>query len=374
MSADTTPAPAPPRLLFWETTAACNLRCIHCRRLDVLERADPNQLTTAEAREMIDELGRMETRVLVFSGGEPLVREDLFDLARYAVERNLAPAVATNGTTVDEAVAKDLLAAGVLRVSVSLDGASAETHEALRGRGSFARALAGLEHLRRVGISTQVNATVTRKNRHELDDLYRLACDCGADAIHFFLLVPVGCGAEIPPDVRLDAMETEEVLERIADFLEEGRIFTKATCAPQFFRIVRARRLRPPVSSRHAGAMATLTKGCLAGTGIAFVSHTGEVFPCGYLPVSAGNLRTRSFGEIWKSSPVWKVFRADPLREDVLEGKCGVCSFRAVCLGCRARAWAAEGRLAGEDPDCAYAPGGEVRPARTRPGRVASTS
>lgn len=344
------PPPPPPRLVFWETTAACNLRCAHCRRLDVLDRPDRDELTTDEARAFVRDLAGMGAGVLVFSGGEPLLRGDLFSLIGEAVAGGISPAVATNGTGVDAAIAARLAAAGVRRVSVSLDGASAETHEALRGPGTFAAALEGLRRLKAAGLSTQVNATVTRKNLHEIDLLHALAREIGAEALHVFLLVPVGCGAEIPDDVRLTAAETEGVLERLADLLAGGGLFVKATCAPHFHRIVLGRGIRPPDSGRHGG-LSTFTKGCLAGTGIAFVSHRGEIFPCGYLPVSAGSIRTRPFSELWASSPVWPAFRGDPLT-----GRCGACEFQKVCMGCRARSWAATGDLLGEDPSCPHVP------------------
>lgn len=347
-----------PRLVFWETTAACNLRCLHCRRLDVLDRPDRDELSDAEARAMIADLAGMKAGVLVFSGGEPLMRGGLWGLIDLAVKRGLQAAVATNGTAVDDAVAARLVAAGVRRVSVSLDGASAATHEALRGPGTFAASVEGLRRLKSAGLSTQVNATVTRKNLPEVGAIYDLAREVGADALHVFLLVPVGCGAEIPADVRLTPAETEGVLERLAEFLARGEIFVKATCAPHFHRVVLTKGMKPPRSGRH-GALSTFTKGCLAGTGIAFVSHKGDVFPCGYLPVAAGNVRERPFSEIWASSPVWSAFRGDPLT-----GRCGCCEFQNVCMGCRARAWSATGDLLDEDPDCEFLParmGGGVK-------------
>ncbi len=349
-----TPAP---RLLFWETTAACNLRCIHCRRLDLLDHPAPDQLSTEEGLGLIDDLADLGVGVLVFSGGEPLVRTDIETLVRRAVSRGMAAAVATNGTLVDAARAKALGSWGVRRVSVSLDGSTAQTHEILRGPGSFARSVEGLRVLRSAGISTQINFTVTRKNSHQVDEMYELTRNLGADALHVFLLVPVGCGAEIPAEVRLDDRETEGILHRLADFIDaelrrpEGdRLFVKATCAPQFHRIVLQRKLKPPVSGR-SGPMSAFTKGCLAGTGIAFVSHRGEVYPCGYLPIVAGSVRERPFSEIWRDSAVWSSFRGEELH-----GKCGACAFKFVCMGCRARAWAEDGDILAEDPDCAYVP------------------
>lgn len=347
----------PPRLVFWETTAACNLRCAHCRRLDVLEKADPLELSPSEGLALVDDLARIGAGTLVLSGGEPLVRHDVLDLARRGVERGLRVCVATNGTMVDRDVALRLLRAGVLRVSVSLDGGTKATHEALRGAGTWDRTLEALDHLKAVGIETQVNATITRANRPEMDDLYRLAIDRGVAALHLFFLVPVGCGASLDESVALSAGEAEEVLEWLADRLVEGKVFVRATCAPHWQRIVRRRGLaraaghpRPGAAGRHA--FAAFTRGCLAGTGIVFISHRGDVFPCGYLPLAAGNVRKRPFAEIWADSPAWRYFREGLM----LEGRCGVCEFRNVCMGCRARAAFAHGSLLGEDPACAYVP------------------
>lgn len=328
--------PEPPRLLFWETTAGCNLECAHCRRLAVSREMMADDLTTEEAKRFIDDLAGVGKPILVLSGGEPLVRPDIFELAAHAREHGLPVSLATNGTLVDEATAACIAASGIQRVAVSLDGADAATHDHLRRQpGSFQAALRGLHHLRRAGVGLQINCTVTRHNVHQLEEVHALAVALGAGALHFFMLVPVGCGASIEKSHQLEAERYEEVLNWIYEKSKENRIHMRPICAPHYFRVLRQRaRSEGRRVERTAHGFEAMTRGCLAGTGIGFVSHKGEVFPCGYLPLAAGNVRERSFREIWETSPLLKGLR-DP---SLLQGKCGACEFRVVCSGCRARA------------------------------------
>jgi len=340
------------RLVFWETTAACNLSCKHCRRLEL--DATRDELTTAEAKAMIDGIAQMGKPILVFSGGEPLMRPDLWELLAYAKAAGLTLALATNGTTVDEVVAERIAGAGVARVSISLDGADAATHDAFRGQvGSFEAALAGQARLRARGVGTQINCTVARHNRDQLVALRERCIAIGAEALHLFVVVPVGCGVELTAAMRLSADEVESVLGWLADQAGDPRLFVKATCAPQFARIARQKGklgdLRGHAHGNKAGVNAT-TRGCLAGSAVCFVSAKGEVFPCGYLPVTCGHLRTQSFPDIWRDSLVFEQLR-DP---GLLGGKCGDCSFATTCGGCRARAYAISGDFLAEEPDCVY--------------------
>lgn len=362
------PAPPPPRLVFWETTAGCNLRCVHCRRLDVLDAVSDTDLSTADAQSMIADIASNYKPILVLSGGEPLFRPDILDLADFARNHGLRVALATNGTLVTAEKAREIRQAGVARVSISLDGALAETHDRFRGAGNFERALAGFDHLKREGVSLQINMTVTRFNADQLPRLYDLCLARGADALHVFMLVPVGCGVQIAESDMLPSAEYEKWLNWFYDRDIERKIELKATCAPHYFRIVRQRSKEigglPPSHHRqetkgapagHPGqSLHQTTKGCLAGQGVCFVSHKGEVFPCGYLPVSVGSLRTTPFKTLWESAPVFQALR-DPSK---LEGKCGACSFKFVCGGCRARAYYTHGDALAEEPHCIYVPAG----------------
>ncbi|MFQ6672571.1 MAG: radical SAM protein, partial [Candidatus Tectimicrobiota bacterium] len=324
------------RLVFWETTVGCNLECIHCRRLEVSRELAKSDLTTEESFAFLDSLAAFARPILVLSGGEPLFRPDIYAIARYATTRGLTVAMATNGTLVDVEVAEKIKASGVQRVSISLDGATAAVHDTFRRiPGSFAAAVRGLRHCQAAGLETQINSTVARHNVHELEALYRLALALGVKALHLFMLVPVGCGVEIADDQMLPATQYEEVLNWLYDIAQEKKIETKATCAPHYFRIMRQRAKADGIRiTPQTHGMAAMTKGCLAGSAVCFVSHKGEVFPCGFLPVPCGNVRFQPFRAIWEESTVFAALR-DP---DRLEGKCGLCEFKKVCLGCRARA------------------------------------
>lgn len=372
---------SPLRLVFWETTKACNLSCRHCRAVP-RRSLGPEELTTRQAFDLIDAIGRVSKPVMVLSGGEPLFRPDIFDIADYGVQSGFRMALATNGTLVDARGAARVADVGISRVAISLDGAVPETHDRFRNMpGSHARALRGIRYLRDEGVSVQINSTIAKHNAAELPRLLDLALSIGADALHLFMLVPVGCGLEIAPAQMLPADEYERVLRWFDQQARSAPIDLKATCAPHYYRI-RAQRLlearrRGDFSegfvapgtrakaapgllhgSGHPGqALSAMTRGCLAGTAVCFVSNTGAVYPCGYLPVSAGDTLTEPFAEIWHSSPVFARLR-DP---HGYEGKCGACRYGAICGGCRARAYAATGNFMSEEPFCTYRSDGQQR-------------
>ena len=342
------------RLVFWETTAGCNLECIHCRRIDVSTQLMKDDLTTKESFELVDAIVEAGNPILVLSGGEPLFRPDIFDIAKYAVSKGLTVALATNGTLVNEDMAKKIVDSGVSRVAISLDGADADTHDKFRKlKGSFDLAIKGFKNLLALGMGMQVNCTIAKHNAHQFRDLYNLAVNLGAEAIHIFMLVPVGCGVEIAEDQMLPADKYEELLNLFYDLSKEAVIQTKATCSPHYFRIMRERAKEEGVKiTPKTHGMAAMTKGCLAGTGVCFVSHKGEVFPCGYLPVEAGHIKKQKFVDIWKNSPVFEKLR----QPDLLGGKCGECEYKKVCEGCRARAFYETGDYMAEEPYCIYTP------------------
>jgi radical SAM protein with 4Fe4S-binding SPASM domain len=348
------------RLVFWESTAGCNLQCRHCRRLDVSGQLSRRDLTTGQGRDMIAAIRRAGSPILVFSGGEPLIRTDILELAEFAHAAGLPTALATNGVLVDPAMAGRIRDAHIRRVSVSLDGPDEATHNRLRRQpGCFAAACDGLRNLRSAGVSTQINCTVSRHNVDRLDELYRLATELAVDALHLFMLVPVGCGADLGEGEMLSAERYERVLEWLAGRSRTGPLAVKATCAPHYQRVLRMRNAEcgmryeeSAFDSEFRTPNSKLARGCLAGTGVCFVSHVGEVFPCGYLPVSCGNVLTAEFATIWRDSPVFARLRDRSL----LSGKCGACEFVRVCSGCRARAYAATGDFLGEEPYCAYLP------------------
>lgn len=405
---------AKPRLIFWEVTKGCNLHCIHCRAT-ATELMSPMDLPTGKAREIIEQIAAYANPILVLSGGEPLYRRDIYELAKLATERGVRVALATNGTLVTRDVAQKIVDAGVKRVSISLDGADAQTHDTFRGiPGSFEAAVYGFQNLKKLGMPVQINMTIAKHNASQLPAVLELARTLGADALHTFLLVPVGCGVDIAAEQMVSPIEYERMLNWFYDESLKGGIELKATCAPHYFRVARQRRaaerkaqgygasaapthgdngdgsghphainandvlmpggtgisfnknqeLAGVVSHGngnghghgHPGgdpnAMNAMTKGCLAGSGVCFISHEGEVFPCGYLPVKAGDLRQQSFKDIWQNSIVFEQLRDT----NNLEGKCGCCEFRNICMGCRARAFAATGNMMSEEPFCVYQP------------------
>jgi len=373
------------RLVFWETTKACNLSCRHCRA--VPQRAvGPTELNTARAFDLIDAIAEVAKPVMVLSGGEPLFRSDLFEICEYGVETGFRMALATNGTLVTDKVAAKIADAGFARVAISIDGASAQTHDRFRGMpGSHALAIRGIQNLRAEGVSVQINSTIAKHNVAEISSLLDLALALGADALHLFMLVPVGCGLEIAPAEMLPADEYERVLHWFDDQSKNCPIDLKATCAPHYYRI-RAQRLEeerargdmtgtfiaPGTRAKaaaqmfgsggsgrpgegHPGghqALSAMTRGCLAGTSVCFISNEGAVYPCGYLPVSAGDTRMQRFADIWNNSSVFRQLRSP----DEYEGKCGDCRYLPICGGCRARAYAATGSFLAEEPFCTYRP------------------
>ena len=360
-----------PRLVFWELTRGCNLRCIHCRAT-ATELCSPEDLPYEACTRIIEELAEFAPFILVLSGGEPLYRRDVFQLARLATDRGIRVALATNGTLVTTELAQKIRDAGIQRVAISLDGPDAVTHDSFRGiPGAFHKALEGFAHLKAVGMSLQINSTVAKHNAARLPETLDLALQLGADSFHLFLLVPVGCGIQVADKQMVEAEEYEHILNWLCDRMLENRIELKATCAPHFFRVMRQRRAEmrrngEPVpdlpAPRHHGhpshaanaPMHTMTRGCLAGTGVCFISHKGQVYPCGYLPLEAGNLRRQNFTDVWQHSPLFTSLR------DVgnLKGKCGACEFKNVCEGCRARAYGCTGDYLAEEPFCLYTPRG----------------
>lgn len=343
------------RLVFWETTGGCNLECVHCRRLDISRKLMESDLSTAESKRLIDQIAETGKPILVLSGGEPLIRPDIFELAAYARDAGLTTALATNGTMITHAIAEKIRDAGIQRVSVSLDGATPETHDAFRKLpGSFNRAVEGIKLVQAAGVETQINSTIAKHNVHEVQKLYDNAIALGVEALHIFMLVPVGCGVQLAESAMLDAFTYEKTLNWFYEVSREGKIQTKATCAPHYFRIMRQRAAAEGIEvSPKTHGMAAMTKGCLAGQSICFVSHKGQVFPCGYLPLEVGNVREKSFKEIWETAEPFQKLRD----QDNLEGKCGACEFKSVCEGCRARAFFyTQGNYLAEEPFCVYEP------------------
>jgi heme b synthase len=341
----------PPRILAWETTAACNLKCKHCRGSSTMDSA-AGELTTAEAKKLLDQIKETGSPIIILSGGEPLMRPDIFEIAKYGTDLGFRMTLATNGTMVTEEIAQKIKAAGIQRVSISLDGRE-KTHDTFRCiSGCFVDSMKGIENLKKAGVEFQINTTVSRFNLHELDDVHRFAKEIGAAAHHFFFLVPTGRGAALT-EFEITPEEYEESLGWLYGISKKTDLQIRPTCAPHYFRILRqnAKREGIDVTPKTHGLDA-MTKGCLGGISFGFISCVGEVNPCGYLPVSAGNVRQLSFKEIWENAKVFNDLR----NYAAYKGKCGACEYKTVCGGCRARAYHETGDYMEEEPLCSYYP------------------
>ena len=341
-----------PRLIAWEVTRSCNLSCIHCRAASV-DKPYPNEFTTEECLRLLDEIVALASPIIILTGGEPLLRPDIFEIASYGSKKGLRMVMATNGLLIDGETTKQMRQASIQRVSISLDGATAKSHDQFRQvKGAFAGSLRGIELLKKASIEFQINTTITRENLHELPDIQKLAVGLGAAAHHIFLLVPTGRGKDFK-DQEIAAADYEETLHWFYDQREKVPLQLKATCAPHYYRIMRERAKEEgkKVTVKTHG-MDAVTRGCLGGTAFLFISHVGQVQPCGYLEVDCGNVRQLPLEEIWRNSEVLKHLR----NFEDYKGKCGVCEYRRVCGGCRARAFESTGDYLAEEPLCTYVP------------------
>ena len=340
------------RLVAWETTRNCNLACVHCRASATM---GPHQgeLGTKEALRILDQIAEVGQPIIILTGGEPLLRTDIFKIARYGTDLGMRMVMALNGTLITAKVAQQLVDAGIQRVSVSLDGSSPDTHDRFRQvKGAFEGTLKGIDFLKKVGLDFQINTTITKTNLDQIPRIQRLAVDLGAVAHHIFLLVPTGRGKYIV-DQEIDAAEYERTLNWFYDQREKTPLQLKATCAPHYYRILRQRAKEDGLNvSFQTHGLDAVTRGCLGGIGFCFISHRGIVQPCGYLDLNSGDLRQTSFAEIWQHSDIFVQLRD----YDKLKGKCGPCEYKRVCGGCRARAYEATGDFMSEEPLCSYQP------------------
>ncbi len=349
-----------PFTVAWEITRACAYACIHCRA-EAQPKRDPRELTTEEGFRLIDQLVEVGGPILVVTGGDPMMRPDMLDLVRYASKSGLRVALAPTATKlVTRQRLEEAKAAGVARVQISLDGSRAEVQDAFRGRpGSFEQTLEILEDVRNVGISLQVGTTVSRYNVDDLAAIADVIARYGAVMWSLFFLVPTGRGRR---EDMVSADEHERVFNWLYDLSKTAPFDVRTTAAQHYRRVVIQRR-RLEASDAKAGlvtgagysfadGLGQSTRGVNDGNGFAFVSHIGDVCPSGFLPLSGGNVRESSFVDIYRDSSLFRDLR-DYTR---LKGKCGVCDFRAVCGGSRARAYAVSGDYLESDPYCVYEP------------------
>jgi AdoMet-dependent heme synthase len=340
------------RIVAWETTRNCNLSCLHCRASATMG-PYMGELDTAASLRLLDQIAETGKPIVILTGGEPLLRTDIFDIAAYGTQKGLRMVMAPNGTLISDIVARKMADSGIQRISVSIDGATKERHDGFRGvDGAFEGALQGIEAAKKAGIEFQINTTISKINHDQIPDILKLAENLGAVALHIFLLVPTGRGKYII-DQEISAEEYENTLNWFYDQKNKTPLQLKATCAPHYYRILRQRAKEDGQSvTFQSHGLDAVTRGCLGGTGFCFISHTGIVQPCGFLDLNCGDVTRQSFADIWKNSQIFKNLR--DFKQ--LKGKCGVCEFKSVCGGCRARAYEATGDYLAEEPLCSYQP------------------
>lgn len=351
-----------PLLVIWEVTQACDLACVHCRA-SAMPGRNPGELTTEEGYRLLDQVKAFgEARgfgspLFVFTGGDPLKRPDLYDLIRYSVKLGLRTNVTPSSTPLLTTEAIDRFKeCGVTRMAISVDGGNAATHDAFRQvPGSFDRCVMALRHAQKIGLDTQFQTTVTRRNMHQLDQIADLVGEVGSKMWSLFFLIVTG-RALAGDD--LDAAQYEEVFAKMYEISKRVPFDIKTTEAMHYRRYIIERQKaerrgeETPAERGNAERVAFRTAGVSDGRGFVFVSHKGEVYPSGFLALSAGNVLRDSLVDVYRNSQLFKVLRDPHLRE----GKCGACEYVHVCGGSRSRAFALTGDYLAEDPRCVYIP------------------
>ena len=348
-------------LIAWEITRSCPLSCLHCRGSAKKER-DSNELSFEEIKTVLEDIASFAKPILILTGGEPMNRADVYDIASLGTELGLRVVMAPCGLLVNRSQVEKMKKAGIARVSLSIDGKDAKSHDAFRGvDGAFDSIIKAAEHFSALGMPFQINTTVTKNNIDSIPQILALAKSLGAVAFHPFMLVPTGRGKQLQR-LLVEAEQYEKVLKWIANQPTEDGFLFKPTCAPHYVRLLRSEgKIKressdnaSPKRKGHPSSLDTITRGCMGGSGFAFISHVGTVQACGFLDISAGNLRENnlSLKKIWQESKLFKELR----NPDLLTGKCGFCEFRKLCAGCRARAYEINGDYLGEEPYCTYLP------------------
>ncbi len=364
-----------PFVAIWETTRACDLACRHCRA-EAISEPLPGELSTEEGRELLQELADMGTPITILSGGDPAKRSDLCELVSFGASLGMRMATIPAATPLltRQLVAR-LKEAGLAQMALSLDGPSAEIHDAFRGvPGAFARTLEGARFAREVGLPLQINTVFSSFNLQHFGAMARLVGELGAVFWEVFFLVPTGRGRDLG---QMDAAQFEALFEQLAAYSHQVDFIVKITEAPHYRRYLIQEHSRRGTTGQHHGArpgpgngekgglpwhmrrdfgpggsIGLAPKGVNAGNGHVFVSYCGDIYPSGFLPLPCGNIRRASLAETYRTHPVFLELRD----LDRLKGKCGVCEFRHICAGSRARAYAMTGDYLAEEPFCAYEP------------------
>jgi len=345
-----------PKWIAWEVTRRCNLSCVHCRSASGMNSFD-TAFNTDEAKKLIDDIASFSTPVIVLSGGEPLLRQDLFEIASYGSDKGLRMCIATNGSLVTDEICEKMKAARIKMVSMSLDGSNATTHDNFRGQpGAFEGVKRAAALFNKHGIEFLINSSFTKRNQKEIPDVMKVAKGLGAKAWYMFMIVPTGRGEEIMSEL-ISKEDYEDLLKwHYETEKNETDMLMRPTCAPHYYRIVpQMNKLAEEGDKLERRTLKFSTggsKGCLAGQVICLITAEGDVFPCSYFPHSAGNVKQTPFKDIWEKSQLF-----EDLRDfKKYKGKCGSCEYINVCGGCRARADAVYGDYLEEEPFCNYVP------------------
>jgi len=345
-----------PLIMSWNVTRECNLKCSHCY-INASDKKSINELNTEEGKNLIDQICEVSRPLLVLSGGEPLLRPDLFELISYGSSKGLKMGLGSNGSLIDENVARKLKEAGIATVSISLDSHIPAQHDDFRGvAGSWEKAVQAIKALRNNNVLVQVNTTLTHDNYDQIDDIMTLSESIGVENFHLFFLVPTGRGVKLTD---ISPQKYEDMITNTFAKVSKHRLNVRPSCAPQFMRIAQGMGLD----------MRQWIRGCIAGLYYCRIYANGDVTPCPYLPIKIGNIREKSFKEIWANADMFKALRSP----NSLKGKCGACEYKTICGGCRARAYGlssdfidycgdlhvpseAKGDYLAEDPWCVYQP------------------
>lgn len=344
-----------PKWIAWEITRRCNLKCVHCRSSSEMEVKGHPDFSTEEAFRIIDDISSYAKPVVVLSGGEPLLRKDVFEIAKYGTEKGLRMCLATNGTLVTDEICEKIKESGIRIVSLSLDGSTREVHDNFRNeKGAFEGTINAARLFKKHGIEFIINSSFTKRNQEEIPKVYKLAKELGATAWYMFMIVPTGRGEEIMSEL-ISKEDYEEILNWHYHMeKDEQEMLVRPTCAPHYYRIViqKSKEEGSKFQRRTLKFSTGGSKGCIAGQLICLINVDGDVLPCSYFPMSAGNIKERSFKDIWENSELFKKLRDFKS----YKGRCGSCEFVNVCGGCRARAYAIQGDYLEEEPFCGYVP------------------
>lgn len=341
----------PPYLVSYAITRKCNLKCKHCYS-DSTEKQGPDELSTKEAKRLLDDISNWGIKLLIFDGGEPLCREDFFEISNYATKKGLRVVMGSNGTLIDKDVANRLKNSGVMAVQISIDGAKPKTHDQFRGEtGAYEKALQGARACKDVGLFFQFGMTIRKSTLDEIPDMLKLAVNSGANAAEFFDLVQVPRVKRDIPNEILNPEERKKVMLWLAEAQKDCPIIIRVPGCPMYTLILQEKNIQPQHFPAHLlKRIPYYGRGCAAGMpqGYITILPNGNVIPCMLLQTKLGNIREESIIKIWDESSILKKLR----NRDLLRGTCGQCKYKNMCAGCRGRAYEETGDILGTDPGC----------------------